>query len=291
MSRKENAIILAAGFSSRFAPLSYEKPKALLEVKGEVLIERQIRQLMEAGIQDITLVVGYKKEMFQYLEKKFQVQIVENREYAVKNNLSSMYAVKDRLRDTYICSADNYFTSNVFCEEPMEAYYSAEYAKGSTEEWCMEEDGDGFISGVTIGGSDAWYMIGHAFFTEDFSKRFIPILEETYAMPGSETMLWEHMYIKYLQKLKMKIKKFPQGIIKEFDSLSELKDFDKSYVKDSRSSILKDISRRLPCEEAEIDVISPVSVQGMAHGFIFKANEKKYAYSYENHEIRGVDNE
>lgn len=291
MSRKENAIILAAGFSSRFAPLSYEKPKALIEVKGEVLIERQIRQLMEAGIQDITLVVGYKKEMFQYLEKKFQVQIVENREYAVKNNLSSMYAVKERLGNTYICSADNYFTSNVYCEEPVEAYYSAEYAKGSTEEWCMEEDEDGFISGVTIGGNDAWYMIGHAFFTEDFSKKLIPILEETYVKPGSETMLWEHMYLKHLQELKMKIKKFPQGIIKEFDSLSELKDFDKSYVQDSRSSILKDISRRLLCEESEIDVIGPVSVQGMAYGFIFAANEKKYKYSYENHEIRSVDNE
>jgi len=40
-----NAIIMAAGTSSRFAPLSYEKPKSLIEVKGEVLIERQIRQL------------------------------------------------------------------------------------------------------------------------------------------------------------------------------------------------------------------------------------------------------
>ena len=39
----ENAVIMAAGLSSRFAPLSYEKPKALITVKGEVLIERQIR--------------------------------------------------------------------------------------------------------------------------------------------------------------------------------------------------------------------------------------------------------
>ena len=41
----DNAIIMAAGTSSRFAPLSYEMPKALIEVKGEILIERQIRQL------------------------------------------------------------------------------------------------------------------------------------------------------------------------------------------------------------------------------------------------------
>ena len=66
--RVENAVILAAGLSSRFAPISYEKPKGLLVVRGEVLIERQIEQLISAGITDITVVVGYKKEYFFYLE-------------------------------------------------------------------------------------------------------------------------------------------------------------------------------------------------------------------------------
>ena len=58
--RVDNAIIMAAGLSSRFAPISYERPKGVLKVRGEVLIERQIRQLQEAGIGDITVVVGYK---------------------------------------------------------------------------------------------------------------------------------------------------------------------------------------------------------------------------------------
>ena len=40
--RVDNAVILAAGLSSRFAPISYEKPKGLLRVRGEVLIERQM---------------------------------------------------------------------------------------------------------------------------------------------------------------------------------------------------------------------------------------------------------
>ena len=68
--RVDNAIIMAAGMSTRFAPISYEKPKGLLNVRGEVLIERQIRQLHEAGITDIAVVVGYKKELFFYLEQK-----------------------------------------------------------------------------------------------------------------------------------------------------------------------------------------------------------------------------
>ena len=49
----QNAIILAAGMSTRFIPFSYEKPKGLTVVKGEVLIERQIkfRLLLNLKIQ------------------------------------------------------------------------------------------------------------------------------------------------------------------------------------------------------------------------------------------------
>ena len=61
MIKVDNAVILAAGASCRFAPLSYERHKALIEVKGEELIERQIRQLREAGVKDIYVVSGYKR--------------------------------------------------------------------------------------------------------------------------------------------------------------------------------------------------------------------------------------
>ena len=109
---------MAAGTSTRFAPLSYEKPKGLLEVKGEVLIERQIRQLHEAGIHDITVVVGYRSEMFRYLEEKLNVRLVMNEDYSIYNNTSSIIRVLDQLADTYICSSDNYFPDNVFIALP-----------------------------------------------------------------------------------------------------------------------------------------------------------------------------
>ena len=109
----DNAVIMAAGISSRFAPISFEKPKALIKVKNEILIERQIRQIQEAGIQEIIVVVGYKKEQFSYLQEKFGVVIVENPEYAVRNNNGSIYAVRKYLKNSYICSADNYFRMQV----------------------------------------------------------------------------------------------------------------------------------------------------------------------------------
>lgn len=71
--------------------IGIEKPRAMFEVRGEVLIERLIRQLKEAGIDDITVVVGYMKEAFFYLEDSFGVSIVVNDEYATRNNNYSLW--------------------------------------------------------------------------------------------------------------------------------------------------------------------------------------------------------
>ena len=64
---EKNAIIMAAGKSDRFAPFSYEKPKGLFIVREEVLIERQIEQLLEANVNEIYVVVGYMKEKFFFI--------------------------------------------------------------------------------------------------------------------------------------------------------------------------------------------------------------------------------
>ena len=100
--RVDNAVIMAAGLSKRFAPVNAYCPKGLTLVKGEVLIERQIRQLQEAGITDIYVVVGYKKELFYYLEDKYDIKIIENNQFNTKDNTESLYLVKDILRNTYI---------------------------------------------------------------------------------------------------------------------------------------------------------------------------------------------
>ncbi len=57
------AIILAAGRGSRMKELTEEIPKCLLEVKGKALLDRQVESLKEAGIDEIAIVTGYKREL------------------------------------------------------------------------------------------------------------------------------------------------------------------------------------------------------------------------------------
>lgn len=287
MYRVDNAVIMAAGTASRFAPISFERPKALIEVKGEVLIERQIRQLKEVGIPEIYIVVGYMSEKFRYLEEKFGVHIVENPNYNTRNNNASIYAVKDILANTYICSSDNYFLKNPFEREVSDCYYAAVYSYGETKEWCIEYDKNDFITNVTIGGKNAWYMLGHTFWSKEFSQKFIKILEDEYNLPKTANLLWESIYINHLNEFDMKIRKYSDDVIFEFDTLDELRAFDTTYIFDTRSEILKSIARELDCDESDIrEVTAYKDDSNEAAGFNFKKDNISYSYSYPKKALR-----
>lgn len=281
----ENAIIMAAGLSSRFAPLSYEHPKALLRVKGEVLIERQIKQLKEADIDDITIVVGYKKELFNYLIDKFKVKIVENPEYNTRNNNSTLYCIKHMLGNTYICSADNYFSENVFESYVDHAYYSAVFEEDKTNEWCITADETGLITDVKVGGENSWIMLGHAFFTDIFSKKFVDILESVYELPETAPLLWESIYIDNIHELQMYIRKYSKETIFEFDTLDELREFDHTYYSNTGSQILKKLSEELKCKEDDIVNTKPISIKGEVEGFKFLYNGRYYTYYYKTKQL------
>lgn len=270
---------MAAGTSSRFIPLSAERPKGLLEVKGEILVERQIRQLQEAGISDITIVVGYKAEMFEYLQKKFGVDIVLNPDFSKYNNTSSIVRVLDRLGNTFICSSDNYFPKNVFIEHSDCSYYSALYADGETNEYCLTCDQNDNITDVSIGGADSWYMVGHVYFSEDFSRAFSEIMKSEYDKEETRMGYWEDLYIKFMDRLpQMKIRRYSAHDIEEFDSLDELREFDKSYVADTRSSILKQIASELSCDESQLTSFAKVKSEDENLRFDFLKDGIPYRY-------------
>lgn len=278
--KKRNAIIMAAGTSSRFVPLSAECPKGLVEVKGEILIERQIRQLIEAGITDISLVVGYKADMFDYLRGKYGVKIVLNEDFAHYNNTSSLIRVIDKLNNTFVCSSDNYFPENVFLKDSEDSYYSALYAEGETNEYCLMTNADDYITGVRVGGRDAWYMVGHVFFNYEFSEVFRKIMINEYKNETTRQGYWEDLYIRYIDQLpKMKINRYKEGEILEFDSLDELRLFDGSYIKNTRSTVMKSICKSLNIQESDVYGFKNIKHNGDYLHFQFKVGDITYEYN------------
>lgn len=288
MIKADNAVILAGGAGARFAPLSYEKPKGLIEVKGEPMIERQIRQLKEAGIKQIYLVTGYKQEQLNYLAKKEGVDLIDNPGYAMQNSAASIWLARDVIKNSFICAADNYFLHNPFKQglEDQGSYYAAQYSPGLSSEWGVKLDEAGFIKQVTIGTRASWYLLGHAFWTEDFARRFFAILSKERTKAQTHAKFWEEILAENLDQLKMRLAKFPAGVIQEFDSLDDLRQFDHSYVNDSRSRILKKCAKRLGTTESCLDRIKAIKGRGNeAIGFHFRYNGQIFCYLYQLGEI------
>ena len=119
----KRAIILAAGFGMRMVPINTETPKGLLEVNGEPLIERIIKQLREVGVNDIYIVVGFMKECYEYLIDDYNVKLIVNIDYASKNNLHSMRLVEKYLSDSYIVPCDIWCRNNPFHKTEPYSWY------------------------------------------------------------------------------------------------------------------------------------------------------------------------
>ena len=281
----DNAVIMAAGLSSRFVPLSLEKPKGLLTVKGEVLIERQIEQLRQAGIKDIIIVLGYKKEAFFYLEDKYEgLTIVINPEYNIKNNPHSIFLAGKYLGNSYICSSDDYFTENPFEEYVFKSYYSAVHVKEKTNEWYMIPDSKGNIQRVKKSGRDGYIMLGHVYWDREFSAGMLRYLTESEESGVYDQVLWEDILAENVRALPpMEIKVYPDGVIFEFDSLDELRAFDRVYVSDTHSSIMKNIARVLGCDESQIFGFKAIK-EGLTNtSFVFEVggdHPGKYVYRH-----------
>ena len=272
----KNAVILSAGTSSRFVPLCFEKPKGLLSVKGEILIERQIRQLLEKGITEIIVVVGYMKEKFSYLQDKYGVILVETDTYKVRNNHASVYAAKEYLGSTIITSADLYFTENIFQKYAYDAYYCTVYREGETEERGVITDNNDRIISTAYGVRDTWVTLGYAYFNKRFSSNFLKIMDYEYNRPSTLGKFWADIQDEHLDELYMYAKRCDSDVIFEFDSLDELRQFDHEYIDNTGSVTMGMIARELGAKQGELTKFKPLAKEDLGRGILFTYNEKKY---------------
>ena len=95
------AFILAAGVSRRLYPHTYDIPKCLLEVGGKPIIHYQLDALKNLGVIDITMIVGYHREMLMMnVEKNFpdlNFNFVINHHYFETNTAYSIHIGRDKL--------------------------------------------------------------------------------------------------------------------------------------------------------------------------------------------------
>lgn len=110
------AIILAAGMGTRLDKYTKNLPKGMLAFNGKPLIEWQVQNLRKAGIEDITIVTGYKKETIAYADIKYY----HNPLFAETNMVESLLCARAEMNgDVLVAYSDIIYTPQLvqLCKE------------------------------------------------------------------------------------------------------------------------------------------------------------------------------
>lgn len=269
-NKPKQAVILAAGFGMRMVPINMEQPKALLEVNGERLIERQIRQLHEVGITDIYVVVGFMKESFEYLIDDFGVKLVVNNQYASKNNLYSMKLVDFHLDNCYIIPSDVWCDKSPFRDTELYSWYMVSD--------LIDEDSEVRVNRkmelVRDPYKDGNEMIGISYICRNDAEKLKDKIELLSSFEEYNDSFWEEaLYENNRMFISARIMKSSNVVeINTYEQLREL-DGDSDQLK---SDALDTISASL---NVSVDEITDISVlkKGMTNrSFLFTCNGNKY---------------
>lgn len=229
----ENAIIMAAGMGTRMRPVTETIPKPLVKVHGIPMVETVIKGVESRKIDEIYLVTGYLGDQFSYLTKKYSnIHIIENIDYENINNISSIYAVKEVLdngADFFICEADLYVGDvKIFDKKLEHSCYFGKMVPGFSDDWVFEQNSKGRITRVGKGGTDCYNMVGVSYFTSRDAKILKEAIEKAYGVPGFETLFWDDVVDRNLDKLDLLVEPVEEGQIIEIDTVEELERINKS---------------------------------------------------------------
>ena len=181
------ALILAAGVSRRLYPQTYNIPKCLLEVGGKPIINYQLEALSELGINDITMIVGYHREMLvESVEKNFpelNFKFIVNHHYFETNTAYSVYVGKEELSDQHLLmNADVVYPKELLSKlyhSSFENILAVDIKSCGREEVKVIDGGQNKISAIgkdLIEDQCLGEFIGVAKFSLEFMNKFVKAL-------------------------------------------------------------------------------------------------------------------
>ena len=181
------ALILAAGVSRRLYPQTYNTPKCLLEVGGKPIINYQLEALSELGINDITMIVGYHREMLMESVKKnfpeINFKFIVNHHYFETNTAYSVYVGKEALSDQHLLmNADVVYPKALLSKlyhSSFENVLAVDIKSCGREEVKVIDGGQNKISAIgkdLIEDQCLGEFIGVAKFSSEFMNDFVKAL-------------------------------------------------------------------------------------------------------------------
>ncbi len=271
----ENAIILAAGYGMRMVPINNETPKGLLEVNGERLIDRLIRQLREVGIKEIYVVVGFMKEKFEYLIDTYGVELIVNPEYSKKNNLHSMKLVSEHLSNTYVIPCDIWCDQNPFRQHELYSWYMVSEIIDSESDVRVNRKAELVRVPERVDGNT---MIGISYLVRSDAEKVRDKIAELSKDPENDNAFWEealYCHTSYKEQMIVNARVVHSSDFVEINTYEQLRELD-SDSNQLKSDAIAVICKTLNAESRDIANIT-VLKKGMTNrSFLFSCNGKKY---------------
>ena len=270
-SHPKNAVILAAGYGLRMVPINMDCPKGLLTVDGEHLIDRLIKQLKEKGINDITVVVGFMKEKYEYLIDTFGVKLVYNKDYATKNNLHSLNYVVNKISNTYIIPCDIWCVKNPFSDTEFYSWYMLNELIDSNSTVRVTRNQS--IENIKKDQSGN-KMIGISYISENDSKQLKDNIKKLCKDIANDNVFWEKALFD-MGNIEVNANIMLSSEVTEINSYEQLRELDCSS-KELENESLEVISKTLNCKNEDIKNIKTLKKGMTNRSFIFTVDLKKY---------------
>ncbi|MCI2030948.1 NTP transferase domain-containing protein [Limosilactobacillus sp.] len=235
MAEIENAIIMAAGLGTRMRPLTYKTPKPLIRVAGKLMVESVIEGLHQNGIYDISIVVGYLAEQFNYLGEKYpEVKLINNPYYNQYNNISSLYVARNELKNTVILDGDQLVMNpKLLKREFAHSGYAGAKIDRFTDEWIMHPDQNGKILQCDRSGNDhGWRLYSLSKWQAEDSLRLKDYLEEEFEHAHHYDIYWDDIAMfDYFDEFSLYVMPIAANDIIEIDSVDQLKQVEQQLTK------------------------------------------------------------
>lgn len=267
----KTAIILAAGFGMRMVPINTETPKGLLEIHGEPLIERLIKQLHEVGVSDIYVIVGFMKEQYEYLIDLYGVRLIVNTEYATKNNLHSIKLAAKYLGNSYIIPCDIWCAENPFNQHELYSWYMVSDHLSNDSSVRVNRK----MELVTVTGSgEGNTMLGITYLVKKDAAYVNERINQLTSDQRYDGAFWEEsLYSK--NKMIIPAKLVPADAAVEINTYEQLRELD-SNSNQLKSDAIETASKALNTTPGAITRIT-VLKKGMTNrSFLFNCNDRKY---------------
>lgn len=233
MNKVRQAIIMAAGIGSRLRPITLHTPKPLVKVHGVRMIDTVLRGLLEQGIAEIYIVVGYRKERFAALKRDYpQIKLIENPYYAECNNISSLFAAREHLEDAMILDGDLIIRNPAVLSPVFErSGYNAIWTDGQTEEWLMQAENGMVRSCSRTGGSGGWQLFSISRWTQDDGRKLKRLLELEFLEKRNRQIYWDDVpMFCHFQEFQLQVYPMQPEDVIEIDSFAELVALDAAYT-------------------------------------------------------------